>query len=193
MMSFSITYWDSTKKFPYFADTTERGDRGWKQQGQGVKETMTLWISLLSDIVCQHTFGWIVYKPALVTLCFLTSQVLSAQGSRVIIEALHVGVVKIITGRLLLLKSLLRDGHYWPSRRKLKENPSSVFYDYIASSVLMKFLMYVLCCFVLFFSSKFHVGAFSWIIQTLMQDIYHTHIAGSSFMSKQIIIIIIGN
>jgi len=52
----SISYWDSIK-FPYFADTTERGMGG-------VKETMTLWITWLSDIVCPHTFGWIVYKPA---------------------------------------------------------------------------------------------------------------------------------
>ncbi len=35
MLSFSISYWDLIK-FPYFADTTERGDRGWKHaQRQG--------------------------------------------------------------------------------------------------------------------------------------------------------------
>jgi hypothetical protein len=30
MLSFIISYWDIIK-FPYFADTIERGDRGWKQ------------------------------------------------------------------------------------------------------------------------------------------------------------------
>jgi hypothetical protein len=30
MLSFSISYWD-LMKFHYFADTTERGDRGWKR------------------------------------------------------------------------------------------------------------------------------------------------------------------
>ncbi len=35
MLSFSISYWDLIK-FPCFPDTTERGDRGWKQaQRQG--------------------------------------------------------------------------------------------------------------------------------------------------------------
>ncbi len=35
MLSFSISYWDLIK-FPYFADTIERGDRGWKHaQRQG--------------------------------------------------------------------------------------------------------------------------------------------------------------
>jgi hypothetical protein len=35
MLSFSISYWDLIK-FAYFVDTTERGDRGWKQaQRQG--------------------------------------------------------------------------------------------------------------------------------------------------------------
>jgi hypothetical protein len=35
MLRFSISYWDSIK-FPYFVDTTERGDRKWKQaQRQG--------------------------------------------------------------------------------------------------------------------------------------------------------------
>jgi hypothetical protein len=31
MLSFSISYWDLIK-FPYFPDTTERGDRGWNQR-----------------------------------------------------------------------------------------------------------------------------------------------------------------
>jgi len=35
MLSFNISYWD-VLKFPFFADTTERGDREWKQaQRQG--------------------------------------------------------------------------------------------------------------------------------------------------------------
>jgi hypothetical protein len=31
MLSFRISYWNLTK-FPYFVDTTERGDKGWKRQ-----------------------------------------------------------------------------------------------------------------------------------------------------------------
>jgi len=42
MVSFSISYWDLIK-FPYFADTTERGDRRWKQaQSQGDVTTHTI-------------------------------------------------------------------------------------------------------------------------------------------------------
>ncbi len=42
MVSFSISYWDLIK-FPYFADTTERGDRRWKQaQRQGDVTTHTI-------------------------------------------------------------------------------------------------------------------------------------------------------
>ncbi len=34
MLSFCISYWDSIK-VPYFADTIERGDRGWKEAQRG--------------------------------------------------------------------------------------------------------------------------------------------------------------
>jgi hypothetical protein len=47
MLSFSISYPDLIK-FPYFANITERGDRGQKQRRQGVKERVTLWITLMS-------------------------------------------------------------------------------------------------------------------------------------------------
>jgi hypothetical protein len=45
MLSLSISYWDLIN-FPYFADTTERGDRGWKEaQIQGA-DRVTLWTTL---------------------------------------------------------------------------------------------------------------------------------------------------
>jgi hypothetical protein len=47
MLSFSISYSDIIK-FHYFAYTTERGDKGWKQRVWGVKEGVTLEITLLS-------------------------------------------------------------------------------------------------------------------------------------------------
>jgi hypothetical protein len=34
MLSFNISYWDFIK-FPYFADTIERGDRGWNDRDRG--------------------------------------------------------------------------------------------------------------------------------------------------------------
>jgi hypothetical protein len=46
MLSFSVLY-SNLIKFPYFADITERGDRGQKQRGEGVKERMTLQIILI--------------------------------------------------------------------------------------------------------------------------------------------------
>ncbi len=46
MLSFSISYSDLIK-FPYFADTTERGDRWRKQRRQRVKKRVTLWITLI--------------------------------------------------------------------------------------------------------------------------------------------------
>jgi hypothetical protein len=47
LLSFSISYWDLIK-FPYFADTTERGDKGWKEaQIQGEENRVTLRITLI--------------------------------------------------------------------------------------------------------------------------------------------------
>jgi hypothetical protein len=46
MLSFSISYPDLIK-FPYFVDTTERGDRARKQRREGVKQRVTLWITLV--------------------------------------------------------------------------------------------------------------------------------------------------
>jgi hypothetical protein len=47
MLSISFSYWDLLK-CPYFADTTERGDRGWKEaQRQGYftdNSIVTLWL-----------------------------------------------------------------------------------------------------------------------------------------------------
>jgi hypothetical protein len=47
MLSFSILYPDLIK-FPSFADTIERGDRGESRGDRGVKQRVTLQITLLS-------------------------------------------------------------------------------------------------------------------------------------------------
>ncbi len=39
-MSFNISYWDLIK-FPYFADTTKRGDNGWKQAQRRGEDRVT--------------------------------------------------------------------------------------------------------------------------------------------------------
>jgi hypothetical protein len=54
MLSFSISYWDLIN-FHYFADTTERGDRGWKQREQGVTERVTLQITPFSWVYFQSS------------------------------------------------------------------------------------------------------------------------------------------
>jgi hypothetical protein len=46
MLRFNISYPDLIK-FPYFADSTERGDRGAKANEIGVKQRMTLLITLV--------------------------------------------------------------------------------------------------------------------------------------------------
>jgi len=51
MLSFIISH-PNLIKFPYFADTTERGDRGRKQKRYGVKQRVTLRIALLSGEHC---------------------------------------------------------------------------------------------------------------------------------------------
>jgi hypothetical protein len=51
MLSFSISYPDLIK-FHYFADTTGRGDRGRKQRRYGVKQRVTVVITLLSAEHC---------------------------------------------------------------------------------------------------------------------------------------------
>jgi hypothetical protein len=60
MLSFSISYWD-VLKFPFFADTTEKGDREWKQaQRQG---------DFLDNSSTQKTKGGpkLVLSPKVVT------------------------------------------------------------------------------------------------------------------------------
>ncbi len=55
MLSFSISYWDLIK-FPYFVDITEKGDRGWKQAQTQGEDRVTLWVSLLSQLlICCKT------------------------------------------------------------------------------------------------------------------------------------------
>jgi hypothetical protein len=51
MLSFDISCWDLVK-FHYFADTTERGDRGWKQAQRPGEELVTLLVTLISK-------GWV--------------------------------------------------------------------------------------------------------------------------------------
>jgi hypothetical protein len=46
MLSFSISYW-GLLKFPYFADITERRDRGWKQAQREGEERVILQITLI--------------------------------------------------------------------------------------------------------------------------------------------------
>jgi hypothetical protein len=47
MYSFNISYWDSIK-FPYFAHTTERWGRGWKQAQIETEDRVSLWFTLIS-------------------------------------------------------------------------------------------------------------------------------------------------
>jgi hypothetical protein len=49
MLSFSISYWDLVKCL-YFADTTEREDRGWKEAQRQGEDRVTLRITLLFSI-----------------------------------------------------------------------------------------------------------------------------------------------
>ncbi len=48
MLSFNISYWDSIK-FPSFADTTERRDKGWKDAQRHGEARVTWLITLLSS------------------------------------------------------------------------------------------------------------------------------------------------
>lgn len=60
MASFSISYWDWIK-FPYYADTTEKGDRGWKRAQRQGEDTVTLGIlksiTLKKILKSYHTKG----------------------------------------------------------------------------------------------------------------------------------------
>jgi hypothetical protein len=49
MLSFSISYWDLIK-IPYFADTTERGDRWWKEAQRQGEDRVTLEITLMPQV-----------------------------------------------------------------------------------------------------------------------------------------------
>jgi hypothetical protein len=57
MQSFNISYWDSTK-LPYFANTTESWDRGWKQAQIEAEDRVSLWLTLISttNLVEVRTF-----------------------------------------------------------------------------------------------------------------------------------------
>jgi hypothetical protein len=48
MLSYSISYWDLIK-ISYFVDTSERGDRGWKEAQRQGDDRVTLQITLLCD------------------------------------------------------------------------------------------------------------------------------------------------
>jgi hypothetical protein len=54
MLSCSISSWDLIK-CPYFAETTERGDRGWNQAERQGEDIVTLRITLIS----LRTFGFL--------------------------------------------------------------------------------------------------------------------------------------
>ncbi len=59
MVSFSISYWDLIK-FPYIADTTERGDRRWKQaqrQGDVMTHTIVREIFQESSIMNEKSYN----------------------------------------------------------------------------------------------------------------------------------------
>jgi hypothetical protein len=47
MQSFNISYWDSIK-FRYFANTTEKWDREWKQAQIEAEDRVSLWLTLIS-------------------------------------------------------------------------------------------------------------------------------------------------
>jgi len=47
MQSFNISYWDSVK-FPYFVNTTETWDRGWKQAQIEAEDRVSLRLTLIS-------------------------------------------------------------------------------------------------------------------------------------------------
>jgi hypothetical protein len=66
MLNFSISYWDLIK-ISYFADTTERGDRGWKQAQRQGEEKVTLQITLLcrvkfEEVMCSKNEGLLLLK-----------------------------------------------------------------------------------------------------------------------------------
>ncbi len=55
-----ISYWDLIK-CPYFADTTERRDRGWKESQRKGEDRVTLRITRISEELRSwkaHIFGW---------------------------------------------------------------------------------------------------------------------------------------
>jgi hypothetical protein len=50
ILSCSISYWDLIK-YPYFADTTERGDRGWKEAQRQGEDRVNLRITLMNSFL----------------------------------------------------------------------------------------------------------------------------------------------
>jgi len=50
MLSFNISYLDLIK-FPYFVDTTKRGDNGWKEAQRQGEDKVTLQIILLNQLI----------------------------------------------------------------------------------------------------------------------------------------------
>ncbi len=60
MLNISISYWDLLKCL-YFADTTERGDKGWKEAQRQGEDRVTLWISLFYPEE-RRLFGGMEYQ-----------------------------------------------------------------------------------------------------------------------------------
>jgi hypothetical protein len=63
-----INCWDSVfrtqfqhfiLRFPYFADITKRGLRGWKTGWRQCEDRVTLWISLLCHVLLGKVSSWI--------------------------------------------------------------------------------------------------------------------------------------
>ncbi len=118
MLSFSISLWDSME-FHYFADTTERADRGgWKQAQRQGEDRMTLRISLLfsfwlfisSQLLAKLVWNIpsleLLYRwPFLINYCSLPF----SRSSKVDLESLWLGVsfIEVIGSyKVLLLCSL---------------------------------------------------------------------------------------
>jgi hypothetical protein len=65
----NISYWDLIK-CPYFADSTERGDRGWKEAQRQGEDRVSLWITLLWDgcriwlLEGHSTYAWALWVPS---------------------------------------------------------------------------------------------------------------------------------
>jgi hypothetical protein len=52
MLSFNISYMDLIK-FPYFVDTTKKGDNGWKEAQRQGENMVTLQITLINQLIIR--------------------------------------------------------------------------------------------------------------------------------------------